>query len=62
MTGLASDGDSAGKRRQPATGRRAGEDKPGDADNIGEALRSVYDDAIKEDIPSEMLDLLGKLN
>jgi hypothetical protein len=28
---------------------------------VGKALRSVYDDALKEDIPPEMLDLLGKL-
>ena len=28
---------------------------------IGNALRSVYDGALAEDIPSEMPDLLGKL-
>jgi hypothetical protein len=28
---------------------------------VGEALRSVYDGALNEDIPPEMLDLLGKL-
>ena len=28
---------------------------------IGSALRSVYDGALNEDIPAEMLDLLGKL-
>ena len=28
---------------------------------IGSALRSVYDGALAEDIPPEMLDLLGKL-
>jgi hypothetical protein len=28
---------------------------------IGNALRSVYDGALGEDIPPEMLDLLGKL-
>ena len=28
---------------------------------IGSALRSVYDGALNEDIPPEMLDLLGKL-
>ena len=59
---MASDGDSAGKPRHPDTGRQAGEEKPGNADDIGDALRSVYDDAVKEDIPSEMLDLLGKLD
>lgn len=28
---------------------------------VGSALRSVYDDTLREDIPPEMLDLLGKL-
>ena len=28
---------------------------------IGTALRSVYDGALRENIPPEMLDLLGKL-
>ena len=29
--------------------------------NVGEALKSVYDRTLLEDIPPEMLDLLGKL-
>jgi hypothetical protein len=28
---------------------------------VGLALRTVYDDTLKESIPPEMLDLLGKL-
>lgn len=28
---------------------------------VGNALRSAYEQAVKEDIPAEMLDLLGKL-
>jgi hypothetical protein len=39
---------SKGKKRVPA----------GD---VGAALRSVYDRAVREEIPPEMLDLLGKL-
>ena len=39
--------------------------KPGQAgmpdSNVGHALRSVYEKAIEESIPQEMLDLLGKL-
>ncbi|MCA1749482.1 MAG: NepR family anti-sigma factor [Parasphingopyxis sp.] len=30
-------------------------------DDIGKALRSAYDRTLKEDVPSELLDLLGKL-
>ena len=29
--------------------------------SVGHALRSVYERAVQEDIPQEMLDLLGKL-
>jgi len=29
--------------------------------NVGEALRSIYDETVDENIPQEMLDLLGKL-
>ncbi|NNM76857.1 hypothetical protein HJG53_08095 [Sphingomonas sp. ID1715] len=28
---------------------------------VGDALRSVYEKAVEEEIPQEMLDLLGKL-
>ena len=31
------------------------------APEVGNALRSAYEQAVNEDIPSEMLDLLGKL-
>lgn len=33
----------------------------GDSGEIGNALRSIYDRTVEESIPSEMLDLLGKL-
>lgn len=29
--------------------------------NVGQALRAVYEDAVSETIPDEMLDLLKKL-
>jgi len=31
-------------------------------DNIGKALRSVYDETLTENIPDSMLDLLRKLD
>lgn len=34
---------------------------PPPSGDLGQALRSVYDGALNEDIPPEMLDLLGKL-
>lgn len=49
--------------------KRKGPEKPDKAvaaeeaadTDVGKALRSVYEKAIREDIPPEMLDLLGKL-
>ena len=35
--------------------------KKGQPGEVGDALRSVYQSTINEDIPPEMLDLLGKL-
>ena len=29
---------------------------------VGRALRTVYDDTLREDIPKDFLDLLGKLD
>ncbi|HEY0412511.1 MAG TPA: NepR family anti-sigma factor [Allosphingosinicella sp.] len=33
----------------------------GSSPELGQALRAAYEQAVKEDIPPEMLDLLGKL-
>lgn len=53
---LTSDDDKGGRgKRKPRSKRRT------PANEIGSALRSVYDRALAEDIPPEMLDLLGKL-
>ncbi|WP_265570036.1 NepR family anti-sigma factor [Sphingomicrobium nitratireducens] len=30
-------------------------------DHLGRALKSVYDDTLREDVPDEFKDLLGKL-
>jgi len=32
------------------------------ANVVGRALRTVYDDTLREDIPDDFLDLLGKLS
>jgi hypothetical protein len=41
---------------KPHSGGRA---KAGD---LGKALRSVYDTTLREDVPTDFLDLLGKLS
>jgi hypothetical protein len=50
-------------RTRPGAARRAGR-KSGSAAQagVGSALRSVYDEAVEEGVPQELLDLLGKLD
>ncbi|MGJ3646900.1 NepR family anti-sigma factor [Sphingomonas sp. GlSt437] len=45
-------------KKQPA-GQKA--ERPNDAGSTGAALRKVYQRAVEEEIPAEMLDLLNKL-
>jgi len=56
--------DAANTKRQekanasPAEGTKRTSQRPGD---IGRALRSVYDETLREDVPDEFKDLLGRL-
>lgn len=45
--------------KKPARERGDGSDKERD---MGEALRSVYDRAVQEAVPDDLLDLLSKLD
>jgi hypothetical protein len=58
----------SGRRREPDPSSPTDSDhmpksrkKRGPNAEIGQALRKAYSDAVDEDIPPEMLDLLGKL-
>ncbi len=51
---------SYSKTKKTPRSERRGRRRP-PANEVGDALRSVYDRAVAEDIPPEMLDLLGKL-
>jgi hypothetical protein len=53
-------GNSSGGGGSPHLTPEKGHKRP-PSNEIGSALRSVYDGALAEDIPPEMLDLLGKL-
>ena len=55
-SGPAPDGDAASPSQAGRRRRRKS-----DSTEIGDALRSIYDRTVSENIPSEMLDLLGKL-
>jgi len=50
------------KNKRSAKGSResGGDDKASDRD-VGHALRSVYAKTVSEEIPPDLLDLLGKL-
>ncbi|MGF7150915.1 hypothetical protein FHS96_004576 [Sphingomonas zeicaulis] len=60
--------DNTVSRGTPAAAPDAGSTAPdtrrstGDGKDVGRALRTVYDSALGESIPKEMLDLLGKLD
>ena len=53
-----------GKRPKDSTLRRnvqSSQNRTSGEHDIGTALRAVYESAVQEDIPAEMLDLLDKL-
>ena len=58
-------GESSGaerKRKKPAA-KPAPKKRPAKrGSDIGRALRSVYDETLREDVPDDFLDLLGKLS
>lgn len=49
------------KRKGPEKPDKSGAAAEAADTDVGKALRSVYEKAVREDIPPEMLDLLGKL-
>lgn len=59
--------DSIGKRKssdKAPTGKTAPREKgvrKQRASELGRALRSIYDDTLRENVPDDFLDLLGKL-
>lgn len=46
------------ERKEAPKKRRRG-DPPGE---VGKALRTVYDNTLREEVPNDFLDLLGKLS
>ena len=57
-------GQSKGAAKEKRPPKAAEADKKGRkhrAGDVGRALRSVYDDTLRENVPDDFLDLLGKL-
>ncbi len=50
--------DGGGEKRSARSLKDRKQDK---ANVVGRALRTVYDDTLREDVPDDFLDLLGKL-
>lgn len=51
-------GDSSRSRKSQASERTGRKQRSGD---LGRALRSVYDDTLREAVPDDFVNLLGKL-
>ncbi|WP_404710107.1 NepR family anti-sigma factor [Sphingomonas sp. MMS24-J13] len=61
--------DNSDKKPKSAGTKAAGKGKPGSKGSargsdphVANALRTAYEEAVKEDVPAEFLDLLGKLS
>lgn len=60
-------GSDQAEPRENANGRddgkasKATKNKSSRPSDVGRALRSVYDDTLREDIPTDLKDLLGRL-
>ena len=50
-----------GKAKSKPRAKRNGQGSA-KASDLGKALRSVYDNTLREDVPGDFLDLLGKLS
>ena len=64
MSGKSSGGSSS-SAREKKTHKRAPDEKKGGrqrAGDIGRALRTIYDDTLRESVPDDFMDLLGKLS
>jgi hypothetical protein len=57
---LALSDDNKSKRGAKGSPESSGDGKAADRD-VGHALRSVYARTVSEEVPTELLDLLGKL-
>jgi hypothetical protein len=52
-------GESQRSKKPAASEKSGGKQRSGD---LGRALRTVYDDTLREAVPDDFLDLIGKLS
>ena len=53
---------ASGDRRKAEPGPRDPKQRKTKSGNVGRALRTAYDDMLRESVPKDFLDLLGKLD
>ena len=54
--------DEAGDSRHSGKTTTSGKGRKNRAGDLGRALRSVYDDTLRETVPDDFLNLIGKLS
>ena len=54
--------DASGNRGKPESGTHDPKPRKTKSGNVGRALRTAYDDMLRESVPKDFLDLLGKLD
>ena len=54
--------DAEGRKKKPASDGASKKKRLPSAGDIGRALRSVYDETLREEVPDDFTDLLGKLS
>jgi hypothetical protein len=58
----ADNNNSTPSRDDPKVKKAPSRRKGAGTDEVGKALRSAYDETLREDVPDDFLDLLGKLS
>ncbi len=63
ISGLSADNNnSTTAQGEPKVKKTPARRKGAGPDEVGKALRSAYDEALRENVPDDFLDLLGKLS
>ena len=59
---LSGNSTASGNRGKPQSGPVDPKSRKTKSGNVGRALRTAYDDMLRESVPKDFLDLLGKLD
>ena len=60
--GLSANNNDSRPRDDKSKGTKGSTRRGQAAQDVGKALRSAYDETLREDVPDDFLDLLGKLS